>query len=167
MIWRGLGYLVPVISLAAFVVTEIVTRGISGDPHFYQEHAWPKLLAAILAAAMLAGWGLALAKKSPQKHAFLGILMHHWAPVPVLLGGAIAFIPPPSWEQAAEFDATCRESCGPTDGTPPACAARCTCMRQNFERRYQSWSKLVAFSHTNKAAFDRDVAQTRAKCDAR
>jgi hypothetical protein len=38
---------------------------------------------------------------------------------------------------------------------------------RSFERRYKSWSEIVAFSHTNKPDFDREMAETRAKCGAR
>lgn len=52
-IWQGLGFLVVLIPFGVLIAFQLVTGWSSGDEHYYQLHAWPKVAGLILAAAIL------------------------------------------------------------------------------------------------------------------
>ncbi len=61
IVWRGFGWLVPVIVMAALILSQLSVDSIYGDG-FYTANAWPKQ-AAFVAAAVLVG--------------FLGFFLNH------------------------------------------------------------------------------------------
>jgi|ERR1022692_952145 hypothetical protein len=55
IVWRGRGILVAIITFGCLLLIELLTRFLSHDNTYYQEHGWPKL-AGFLAAASLVYW---------------------------------------------------------------------------------------------------------------
>ncbi|MDJ0904560.1 MAG: hypothetical protein QNI96_00970 [Woeseiaceae bacterium] len=53
IVWRGFGWLVPVIVIAALILTQLAVDAVYGQG-FYTANAWPKQ-AAFIAAAVLVG----------------------------------------------------------------------------------------------------------------
>lgn len=91
LMWRGVGWLVPVIAVASLLVTQVVINLIFGAGS-YQEFPWAKDVAIILGMIFigLAGWNFnyrkrtthkdpvtELTTKSPQHH-FLFIPIQYW-----------------------------------------------------------------------------------------
>ena len=63
IIWRGLGFLVPLIGIAGLLATQsVVGNG------YYQAHGWPKFAAGLVAGllVLLAGCGLNKNRQSPH-----------------------------------------------------------------------------------------------------
>jgi hypothetical protein len=58
IIWKGLGFLVPVIAFACFLLMDFLTGRV--DETYYSNHAWPMIVAGLLAAAIIGplGWWL-------------------------------------------------------------------------------------------------------------
>jgi hypothetical protein len=52
IIWRGCGIIIGIIGVMCLVFTSVGVNAVMRDPHFYQEHGWPKLIALWLAAAL-------------------------------------------------------------------------------------------------------------------
>src|SRR5262245_61144370 len=53
IIWSGLGFLVPVIAFLQLFLTEAAVEGMLRDDTYYQTHGWPKLVAFLIAAAII------------------------------------------------------------------------------------------------------------------
>ncbi len=53
IVWRGLGWLVPVLVIAALILTQLAVDAVYGQG-FYTANAWPKQ-AAFIAAAVFVG----------------------------------------------------------------------------------------------------------------
>ena len=49
IVWRGLGWLVPVITFGVMILSQVAIDALYGDG-FYTANAWPKTVAIILAA---------------------------------------------------------------------------------------------------------------------
>lgn len=94
LIWRGWGWLVPVIVIAAFVATQLGLNAAIGE-NTYESAEWPKYMAAGVAAALigLAGYLLnykyrkvAVNEETGEKHKapshhFFFVPMEFWAVV--------------------------------------------------------------------------------------
>lgn len=106
IIWRGWGVLVLVLGAAALLLTQWLTRAISGDALYYQSHRWPTLVAMALAAA--GTWVLhqALSRKQPRividkdtgqeiafrkEHSLFFIPVKWWPVIYVAVGVAVQF----------------------------------------------------------------------------
>lgn len=91
LMWRGMGWLVPVVVIVSFLVTQFAVNLILGAD-YYQDNSWPKDVAIILGMLFigLAGWHYnyrkrtshkdpltELTRKSPQHH-FLFIPIQYW-----------------------------------------------------------------------------------------
>jgi hypothetical protein len=63
IIWSGLGVLVAVITFASLVLTAYATGALFGDASYYQTHGWPKLLAFLIAGAVVWWLGTSLNEK--------------------------------------------------------------------------------------------------------
>jgi hypothetical protein len=64
-IWRGRGWLVPVIVLGAFALSQLASNALYGDG-FYAANAWPKYAAIIFAALSIGLLGFNLNHKKRQ-----------------------------------------------------------------------------------------------------
>jgi len=51
-IWRGFGWILPIIVLASFVVTQSIVDAAYGD-EYYNSKDWPKLIAVIIGSLMI------------------------------------------------------------------------------------------------------------------
>lgn len=107
IIWSGLGFLVPIVAIACFLITQIVTNSLLNDDRYYTEHGFPKLIAFWIAAVLLFLIGSALSRKQERvlvdkktgedvilrpSHTFLFIPIVYWAPVLFVLGIVFLFI---------------------------------------------------------------------------
>lgn len=109
----GFGSLACVIGFGCLVLTELLTRVIFQDEHFYQKHGWPKLLAFWVAAAIVWPLGRALNRRKQKelfdpktgiggikisegrtivRHSLFFIPMEYWAYVFGLLGIVFLFV---------------------------------------------------------------------------
>lgn len=59
VIWRGYGWLVPVLVFGAFLVSQVVVDTIYGDG-FYKANDWPKYTATVTGALIVAALGYLL-----------------------------------------------------------------------------------------------------------
>lgn len=98
IIWRRKGWLVPVIFFAIFVITQMGINSSFGDG-YYQKNEWPKAIALILSALIVAGFGYLLnhkyremlvdetgAETKGSSHTLFFIPVEYWAIiVPVFL----------------------------------------------------------------------------------
>jgi hypothetical protein len=175
-VWRGLGYLVPLITLLSMVAMEALMRATTGNLHFYQAHGWPKLLGLWLAGTAVWLFGQSLAKKrEAQEHSFMGAPMHYWAPVLAVAGVAAAFMiekpPVATFAQMTEQQATlgddCRSNCTQTDGTAEQRGAKCACVVEKLSAQYptrESWSEFVELEFTDRAQRASQESAVRAQC---
>ncbi|KZN14741.1 hypothetical protein [Marinomonas sp. TW1] len=91
-IWKGLGWLAPVIFIAAFVDVQMLVDGVMGED-FYQQNRWVKLFSVAAVALLVAAIGLWLnvrdriwrvhsetgKKTRPSAHTFLFLPIEVWA----------------------------------------------------------------------------------------
>ena len=52
VVWRGFGWLVPVVVIAALILSQLSVDAVYGDG-FYTANAWPKQAAFVLAAVLI------------------------------------------------------------------------------------------------------------------
>jgi hypothetical protein len=83
MIWRGFGFLVPVIWVAGLVLTEMMI-----GEQTYEHHGWPKFVACLVGAIGIAiAGGLLNQDRAPgNTHTFFFVDMRVWALVSVAAG---------------------------------------------------------------------------------
>lgn len=55
IIWSGLGFLVPAVTLIALVLMESQVEAWKDDPTYYQDHGWPKLVGLLISASIVYG----------------------------------------------------------------------------------------------------------------
>lgn len=100
-VWRGLGFLVPVLVFGCSLLMNAVTNATMGDG-YYDEHGAPVAFAFALAAVVLWFLGQYLEKKNPvrvlvdkesnqefhfqKRHDFFYIKIKYWAFVAVAFG---------------------------------------------------------------------------------
>lgn len=109
IIWRGAGIVVVVVVLGVGVATQLATNAAFGNPTYYTDHGWPKLLTLWLAAAMLWPFGRWLnvtkAKEwidpdtgervvhhSGGEHSLFFIPVEYWAIICVIFGIVALFV---------------------------------------------------------------------------
>ncbi len=105
IIWKGLGFIVPIIGLVAFFVTQLALDAAFGDD-FYTSNGWPKLVGAFLAAGLIFLASRLLGKPTGKifidketgqeiemrkTHSLFFIPILYWAPIVLLLGFYLAF----------------------------------------------------------------------------
>jgi hypothetical protein len=105
--WHGHGYLVVIITFASSLAMEFATETITGDDRYYQEKAWPFLIAMTLAGILsyiagrllngrVAGRTLIDSETGERTaipgpvHAFFFIRMEWWGPILAACGIAVA-----------------------------------------------------------------------------
>lgn len=54
-IFSGLGFLVPILAFVAFLLTEYVTRYLTGDENYYSQHPWVIFVGALFGSALVFG----------------------------------------------------------------------------------------------------------------
>jgi hypothetical protein len=79
IVWRGLGFLVPIIGFACALLTELAVDGIAGQDSFYTKQGWPILLAMAIAAAIIWPLGRALNRYDRNAHSLFVLPMEYWA----------------------------------------------------------------------------------------
>ena len=107
LIWSGFGFLVPLITFAFLLVTELTVDSIMRDEHFYETHGWPKLLGFLLAAIVVWVIGEILHKRKGKvvieketgkeielksNHALFFVPMRFWGPILAVLGVVFLFV---------------------------------------------------------------------------
>jgi hypothetical protein len=179
LVWRGLGYLVPLLTLLSMVAMEALMRATTGNRHFYQAHGWPKLLGLWIGATVVWLFGRSLVKKGDaHNHAFMRVPVHYWAPVLALAGVAAAFVveKPPVFtvtqitEQQAQLGDSCGSDCTQADGTADQCHAKCACVVTKLATQYptrESWSQFVELEFTDHDEHARQIAAARTQCGFR
>jgi hypothetical protein len=87
IIWRGLGFLVPVIWLASAVLTNVLVGGVT-----YEHNGWPKFVAGLVAALVIgwAGGKLNAHRASGGTHTFFFLNMEVWAWISLFFGIILA-----------------------------------------------------------------------------
>ena len=67
VIWRGYGWLAPIVVFGSFVLTQLSVNALAGSELYYQTAKWPVRLAAVAAGVLLIGLGLLLNYFGPKK----------------------------------------------------------------------------------------------------
>ena len=83
IIWRGLGFLVPLIGIGALLATQsVIGNG------YYDSHGWPKFVAGLVAGllVLLAGCGLNKDRPSGNNHTFFFIPVEAWGVIIFVYG---------------------------------------------------------------------------------
>ena len=107
IIWRGLGFLVFVITLAALIFMEVLTGRLFHDPSYYAAHGWPKLVGFLIAAVAVWLLGNSLNRRPGRvvidkatgrqvvlkpTHSLFFIRVDYWAAILVVLGIVFLFV---------------------------------------------------------------------------
>lgn len=107
IIWNGRGFLVAVVAFGCLLLSEFLTEWHFHDTAYYQQHGWPKLVAFLLAGAIV--WVVAIQRsKVPERtmidkdtgaelvlkrdDSFFFIPMHFWGPILCVLGVVFFFV---------------------------------------------------------------------------
>jgi hypothetical protein len=107
LIWDGRGYLVAVIAFACLFASEFLTEKYFADDSYYQRNGWPKLVAFLIAGAIV--WWIGLRWKHQRartvidkqtgkefliehKDALFFIPMQYWGPILCALAVVFFFV---------------------------------------------------------------------------
>jgi hypothetical protein len=91
-VWQGWGILVPVIGVTLFLVVEALAGQVLGADYM-RAHAWPGLVACLLAAVTY--WRLGRWLESEDHgHSFMFLPMRWWSFIAVGIGVLFLFKPP-------------------------------------------------------------------------
>lgn len=105
IVWQGLGFLVVVFAILAFIGVQYALDAIFGTG-FYAETAWAKVLAGVLAAILIGVVGYKLNNKEGKividpdtnqeirlvkKHTLFWIPMQYWAPLSIVISVYLAY----------------------------------------------------------------------------
>ena len=109
VIWSRFGFLVLVIGFGVLLLTQLVVDSATGVEGYYTNHAWPKIVAGIVAAVPIWFLGTYLNTQTVERtvtddetgeqmavtsgggHTFFFIPMQYWAPILIVLSFVIAF----------------------------------------------------------------------------
>ncbi len=101
IIWTGLGFLVAVITFGCCFAAECLVERAFHDDRYYQAHGWPKLVAFVVAAAVVGVVGRYLRRRQGRvlidpktgdevivgrQHTFFFIPVEYWPPILLILG---------------------------------------------------------------------------------
>jgi len=89
--WTGFGWIVPVCTFLALLVTERLVEAVSGSDTFYQAHAWPPLVGVALSGTAI--WLLSRfldSRRAPESrrsaHTFMFAPLRYWSSLVPLIG---------------------------------------------------------------------------------
>lgn len=106
IVWSGLGFMVAVIAGLCCLAAQVVTGNVYGDPDYYENHGWPKLIGLLVAALIVWLMGRSLGTQSSRvlydpdtgeqfefrpNHTLFFIPVHWWAPILAAIGLGLAF----------------------------------------------------------------------------
>ena len=107
IIWSGFGFLVPIIAFGCLLASEAGIEAFSHDDKFYQMHGWPKLVAFLVAAAIVWPIGAVLERRGGRtlidpatgeqvkvggRHTFFFLPMKWWSLACIASGVAFLFV---------------------------------------------------------------------------
>jgi hypothetical protein len=107
--WRGYGFLVAIIGIAALALTRNISEKITGDKHFYLHHGWVFLIGMIVAAALTYGLHKLLLREKERvlidketggevvlasNHSLFFVPVQLWPPIFIVIGIVFAVVPP-------------------------------------------------------------------------
>lgn len=108
IIWKGLGFLILLLSFGSLVLTEVLTRAFfPQEPHYYQTHGWPKLAAFWFAALLVyllsrlpaaqpgevtVDNGAGIQYRYLRVHHLFFIPLAYWTYILLMLGIAFSFV---------------------------------------------------------------------------
>lgn len=107
LIWSGAGFIVPIITFGCLLASEAGIETWLQDDVYYQSHAWPKMLAFLVAAGLIRPVGLMLDRRGGRtlldpktgellviggNHTFFFIPVKWWPVVCLALGAGMFFV---------------------------------------------------------------------------
>ena len=108
LFWSGYGFLVPLVTFACALLTEMGVEALFKDPEYYQTHGWPLGLGLVLAAAALYALSERFGRvptrvlldeatgervEMRRRHSFFFVPMKGWAIVLIVLGCIAPLLP--------------------------------------------------------------------------
>lgn len=99
--WSGKGFLVPVITFGCLLAGEFLSETAFHDDQYFQQHAWPILLAFLAAAGLVHLLAQSLAQRTARtlvdpatgetvvvhrEDTFFGVPLRYWGPILVVVG---------------------------------------------------------------------------------
>lgn len=108
LIWRGWGWMVPVLFVAIYAGGQLLTDAITGDGTYWLEQSWVKFAACFVASSVVGFLGYVLnvggyqlhiseglPKESFYSHTFMFVPMQYWGVLLLAFGAyAIFFMVP-------------------------------------------------------------------------
>ena len=96
-VWRGFGFVVPLIACVVFVSTQFAIDAAMGDD-YYTANGWPKFVACSAVAMVLLPVGLWMNRSTSgtqvgSVHTFFFIPVQYWSAIVFLFGIYMAFRP--------------------------------------------------------------------------
>jgi hypothetical protein len=95
IVWRGRGFLVVIIAVAALILTQMAVDGMNSEG-YYSAHSFPQILAGIFAAIPIWFLGKKWNDESDRRHELFFIPMQYWALIVLALVIWVAMSPSPS-----------------------------------------------------------------------
>jgi len=110
IIWKGLGFLVAVITFLCLLLTEWSVERAFSDDNYYQAHGWPKLVGMLVAALLVwmmakyfdsrqtetridAETGEKITVLADHNHTLFFIPIRFWPPILIVLGIILCIVP--------------------------------------------------------------------------
>ena len=108
LIWRGWGWMVPMLFVLGLVGGEFLTDTITGDAAYWPEHSWVQFVACLVVGGIVGVLGLALnvggyqqhltqglPKKDFVSHTFMFVPLQYWGVLVPALGAYVVFFMAP------------------------------------------------------------------------
>ena len=102
--WSGLGFLVPLLAFACFLLMEVAVEGATGDTNYYQARLWPMAAAFALAALFVGVLANRLDRRQARtlvdeatgervvlrtSHTFFFIPVRYWSGILLVTGAGV------------------------------------------------------------------------------
>ena len=106
-VYKGAGFVVPVIAFGTLVATELLVERGFGDDRYYQHHGWPKFAGLMIAAIVVLAVGRAMNRREAKtlvekdtgreivqrpEHTFFFVNVEHWGYLLILFALVFAFV---------------------------------------------------------------------------